>query len=134
MTYWKDSLLIGVPQIDTQHRKLVGMIDILMQACMQGKGRTEIEGTLNFALKYTLEHFRDEESFQVEYSYPGYKEHKKIHDDFTKDIIALADEFKKLGPSIALTGKLNHSLVDWVINHISTEDKKVGEHVQKVSK
>ena len=134
MTYWKDSLLIGVPQIDIQHRKLVAMMDILMKASMQGKGRTEIEGTLNFALKYTLEHFRDEESFQVEYSYPGYKEHKKIHDDFTKDIIALADEYKKLGPSIALTGKLNHSLVDWVINHISTEDKKLGEHIQKVSK
>ena len=134
MKYWKDSLLIGVPQIDTQHRKLVDMIDILMQACLQGKGRTEIEGTLSFALRYTLEHFRDEESLQLKYAYPGYKEHKKIHEDFTKDITALAGEFRKLGPSIALTGKLNHSLVDWVINHISTEDKKLGEYIQKVSK
>ena len=134
MKYWKDSLLIGVPQIDTQHRELVEAIDILMQACMQGKGRTEIEKTLNFALKYTLGHFKDEEKIQVQYAYPGYREHKKIHEDFTKDITALAGEFRKSGPSISLTGKLNHSLVDWVINHISTQDKKLGEHIKKVSK
>ena len=133
MKCWKESLIIGVPQIDTQHRKLVETIDLLMQACMQGKGQSEIETTLNFTLKYTLDHFRDEESLQLKYAYPGYKEHKKIHEDFTKDVIVLAEEFKKSGPSVALTAKINQSLLNWVINHICTEDKKVGEHIQKVS-
>lgn len=125
--------MIGVPQIDNQHRKLIEAIDKLMEACKQGKGRVEIEKTLVFTLQYTIKHFNDEEKLQEKHKYPGLSEHKQIHKRFTEDIAALAQEFNKLGPSIALTVKLNQSLVDWVINHISTEDKKVGEHIRKVA-
>jgi len=134
MTYWKESFLIGVPQIDAQHRQLFKAMDNLMEACMQGKGRTEIEKTLDFALKYTVEHFRDEEKIQAAHAYPGLNAHKKLHADFTVTVTDLAKEFNKSGPSVALTGKLNKSLVDWVITHVSTEDKKVGEHIKKVTK
>jgi len=132
MTYWKDSMLVGVPQMDSQHKLLVETIDKLMDACRQGKGRKEIEQTLSFVVKYTVEHFRDEEIIQAKYKYPGINEHKKIHSDFCKDVTALVQEFNKSGPSLALTGKINKTLVDWVISHISTEDKKVGAHIKKV--
>lgn len=131
MTYWKDSLLVGVPQIDTQHRRLVDMLDKLMEACMQGKGRAAIGQTLDFAVAYTKEHFSDEEKLQAKYEYPGLPAHKLLHAEFIKEINALQREFEQTGPNVALTGKVNKTLVDWLIKHITTEDKKHGEHISK---
>lgn len=131
MTYWKDSLLVGVTLIDNEHRKLVKAIDQLMEACMQGKGRSAIEETLSFTVSYTKEHFSDEEKLQAQYAYPGMAAHKLLHSQFVRDINALYNDFEQSGPNVALTGKLNKTLVDWLINHISTEDKKLGEHINK---
>ena len=131
MTYWKDSLLVGVPLIDNEHRKLVKAIDQLMDACMQGKGRAAIEETLSFTLSYTKEHFSDEEKLQAQYAYPGMAAHKLLHSRFIMDINAIYRDFEQTGPNVALTGKLSRTLVDWLINHISTEDKKLAAHINK---
>ncbi|MCL2002416.1 MAG: hemerythrin family protein [Oscillospiraceae bacterium] len=130
MTYWKDSLLVGVPKIDGQHKKLVGAIDELMAACKKGQGREKIDPTLAFVISYTKEHFTEEERLQAEYAYPGMIAHKRLHAQFLASVSALVKEYEQTGPSIALVGKLNKSLVDWVINHITVEDKKVGEYIQ----
>ena len=130
MVCWNDSLLIGVPQIDSQHRSLVDAINRLMEACNQGKGRSEIEDTLNFVVSYTQQHFKDEEHIQEKHGFPGAATHKWIHTQFIMQVGALVREFKTNGPSISLVGKLNKSLVEWVVNHIKTEDKKIGEHIK----
>ena len=129
MTYWKDTLLIGIPKIDTEHKKLIGAIDELMDACTKGQGREKIDKTLSFVVSYTKEHFSDEEKIHAEYSYPGKASHKQLHAMFLSNMSLLEKEFKQTGPSIVLVGKLNKSLVDWLISHISVEDKKFGEYV-----
>ena len=131
MTYWNDNLIIGIAQIDNQHRKLVEAIDRLMEACSQGKGVTEIGQTLNVAADYSKEHFRDEENLQEKYAYPGINAHKRLHAQFVLNINALIQDFGRTGPNVALTGKLTKTLVDWLVNHICTEDIKVGEHIRK---
>ena len=133
MTLWKNKLLVGVPHIDTQHRKLVKALDRLLLACKQGKGRSTIEQTLNFAFSYTKEHFKDEEILQTQYAYPDIQAHKQLHAQFLATISALIQEFEQTGPNLALTGKLNKTLVNWLIHHISVEDKKLGAHIQQAS-
>ena len=131
MTYWNDNLLIGVPLIDDQHRKMVEMIDRLMLACKEEKGKTEIGRTLGFTADYVKEHFRDEESLQEKYAYPGINAHKRLHAQFAMTINTIVQEFERVGPSLSLVKKLNQTLVEWLIKHISVEDKKIGEHIQE---
>jgi len=130
MTYWKDSLLIGVSQIDTQHRKLVQAVDELMEACSKGQGRATIEKTLNFVVSYTKEHFADEERLQAQHGYLGIAAHKKLHADFITSVSALVADFQKSGSGLALTANVNKTLVAWLTHHISVEDKKVGEFIK----
>jgi hemerythrin len=130
MSFWKDSLLVGVPRIDEQHRKLVEAIDELSAACMEGKGRATIEKTLKFVVSYTKEHLSDEEKLQEKYAYPGLAAHKKIHADFIKEVNALVKDFEQSGANISLTGKINKTLIDWLVNHIGSEDKKLGRYIQ----
>ena len=131
MAYWEDSLLIGVTLIDDQHRKMVDMIDRLMSACKEGKGKTEVGKALSFTVNYVKEHFRDEESLQEKYAYPGINAHKRLHAQFAMTINALVQEFERVGPTVALVKKINNTLVEWLLQHISIEDKKIGEHIQK---
>jgi len=102
-----------------------------MEACTQGKGRKQIEETLNFVVSYTQDHFKEEERLQVKYGYPGVTRHKWIHSQFIQQVSTLVRKFQQAGPTVTLVGELNKALGDWVVNHIKTEDKKIGEHVLK---
>lgn len=130
MTFWKDTLLIGVPKIDDQHRKLITAIDELMEACTKMQGRETIGKTLDFVVSYAKEHFADEEKLQLQYAYPQITAHKNMHALFISDVSALVRDFEQNGPTVALTGKINKTLVDWLIKHISVEDKKIGVHIK----
>ena len=129
MSIWKDSLLIGVPEIDEQHQNLVGAIDRLMYACEKGQGAAVIGDILSFAVSYTLEHFAAEEKAQEDFGYPGLADHKQIHADFVANVSTFVDDFKRNGPSDKIVETLQAALVDWVVNHISVEDKKVGDYI-----
>jgi len=131
VTYWNDSLLVGVSQIDNQHRKLVESIGQLMDACKEGKGRDEVAKLLNSVTAYTKEHFLTEEGLQEKYEYPGIGAHKRSHAHFVMNIGTLKQDFDRTGPNAALVGKINKTLMEWLENHISTEDKAVGTHITK---
>ena len=134
MSSWNDSLLIGVPLIDNQHKNLIRRMDKLKHACRLGKGVDEIEKTLRFVVSYLKEHFKDEEKLQSEYKYPQIQEHKKFHADFTVAVINLVQDFQLDGPNQELAGKVNKTLIQWVIRHIRTEDKKLAAHLKLYGK
>jgi len=128
--YWNDSLSVGVDEIDKQHKKLIGAIGELLEACKKGRGNTEIKKTLDFVGSYTKEHFSAEERLQQKSAYPGFEAHKKLHAAFVKSVDALEKEFAQKGPDTELTGKMNKVLMDWLVNHIKTEDKKLAAHLK----
>ena len=131
---WRDSLLIGVAKIDEQHKQLVQAIDELMDACLHRKGREVIEKTLNFALKYTKEHFKDEEKLQVKYEYPDLVEHMKLHAQFVEKVHEMQVDFDENGPNVALTTIMNRTLSEWIVDHINLEDRKIGEYIREEDK
>lgn len=129
MIVLNDSMLIGIPHVDNQHKTLVNAINNFIDSCNQGKGRKQIEDTLIYVASYTQEHFKDEERIQEKCGFPGAAAHKRIHSQFIIQANALVKKFHNEGPTIVLVSELNKALVDWVINHIKTEDKKVGEYI-----
>ena len=133
MTFWNDSLLVGVAQIDGQHRRLIEAIDRLMTACEDGKEKTEIGKYLVLTADFAKEHLRDEENLQERYSYPGINAHKRLHAQFVLTINGLIKEYERTGPNVAMTAKLDRALVQWLLEHFSTEDKKVGIHIQQAT-
>ena len=129
MTYWNDSLLVGVAEIDDWQQKLFKAIDKLMDACGAGKGREEIAQELTLTVSHIKEYFKVDENFQEKYAYPAINAHKRLHAQFMLTVNSLVAEYGRTGPHAALAGKFNRTMVDWLINHISTEDMKVGRHI-----
>lgn len=129
---WNKELETGNSIIDTQHKQLIQTISDLMNALKAGKGSTEIEKTMNFLANYTAKHFADEEKLQLQYNYPDYVNHKKMHEGFKQIVRELSQQFKQEGVNLSFITKVNKNIGDWLVTHIKREDKKIAEHIRLV--
>ncbi|GHV84708.1 hypothetical protein AGMMS50230_03160 [Spirochaetia bacterium] len=130
---WSPDLVTGNSQIDSQHKQIFRLTSSLAAACMDGRGKTMIGGTLDFLASYTVRHFADEEALQLQYNYPAYNEHKKQHEDFKDTVAGLINEYKQQGSSDALLEKVNSIIVRWLVEHIKQEDSKIAGHIRNFS-
>ncbi|MFZ5353499.1 MAG: bacteriohemerythrin [Bacillota bacterium] len=128
---WKDDLAIGVLEVDNQHKELFKKVSDLFEACTAGKGKEEISQVVSYLEDYVVVHFRDEEGLQAKYSYPEFESHKKQHEQFIKDFIALKEKLQFEGPTATVIIQLNHTLVNWLINHIRKTDKALGAFLRE---
>ena len=130
MAMWKDSLKIGVSLIDGEHKELCDRIDLLFNACSQGKGRDEIIKTVDFLQSYTIKHFSDEEKLQRSSSYPKVAEHKVMHEFFIKKIAEMKNDIAEHGATVAVVSKTNYFLMDWLLNHIQKVDTELANYIK----
>lgn len=128
---WTDDLSVGVDLIDSQHKSLIDAINELFNACSKGMGRKKISETLEFLQNYVATHFRDEEEVQRKCGYPDYAAHKKLHSDFVKEVMKYSDRLEAEGPNVALVADFNTFVTNWLIYHISREDKKIGQFINE---
>ncbi|AQR94747.1 MULTISPECIES: bacteriohemerythrin [Clostridium] len=127
---WDDKLLIGVENVDKQHKELFNYLDKFLSAVKEGKGKQEIENALNFLEDYTIKHFHDEEEIQKRYGYPRMNEQCKQHEAFKKELKDLRSGFEDIGASVLLALNVQNKMVNWVKNHISTLDRDLGEYIK----
>lgn len=130
---WSDDLSVHVEEIDTQHRKLIRLINTLHDFTLVDKGkdvvgrvRGDIMGTmLSELLDYTVYHFSTEERLLQQHQYPGYAAHKAQHDEFTKQINELKAKLDR--GELLLTNDVMNFLLEWLKNHIIGSDKHIGD-------
>jgi hemerythrin len=130
MIAWRDSYNIGVGEVDQQHQELVAKLNEFLDACIKQQGKEKIIETLSFLKAYTVKHFKDEEAIMQKHNYPEYVEHKQEHDAFIASVVELENSILNQGPTILTTLKLNRTLTDWLLTHISKNDIKIGEYLR----
>jgi len=127
---WTEDLAVGILEIDNQHKELFQRINVLLEACNQGKGRAEISSTIAFLEDYVHTHFSTEERKQMQTQYPGCAAHMAQHVLFRKNLSAIKRQFEEEGPGIHVIILTNHMVIDWLRNHIRTLDKDFGAYMQ----
>lgn len=124
---WQDSLSVGVPTIDAEHKKLVSLLNDLHTAMREGKSKQAMGEVLNGLITYTATHFGTEEKFMTKHAYPEYAEHKKQHDDLVKQALDVKASFE--AGKVGVNMELMTFLKDWVQTHIIGTDKKLGAYL-----
>jgi hemerythrin len=127
---WTPSLAVGIDEIDRQHKTLFQKVNDLIEACNRGQGKDTVAQTIAFLGEYVVIHFRDEEKLMQKHNFPGYVNHKGLHDGFIKGFHELNDQLEKEGPGLSLVLKTNRMVVDWLVRHISKKDKEFGEFLR----
>ena len=130
---WNSGFEIGDKLIDSQHKELVKVTNELFEACSAGHGQDKMVETVNFLAEYAVKHFNDEERLQQSIRYPGYPEHKKLHDDFKATVTDAMNQLKAQGPSVLLITKITTIVGNWLLSHIKNEDSKIGAHMRKMA-
>lgn len=127
---WTEALSVGVDFIDEQHKTWFEKADMLFEAGKNHKAKEYIGGLLDFLDDYTKKHFRDEEQYMLQIRYPEYETQKKMHADFIAQLAKLKKEYAESGGSILVILNANQMVLNWLTNHISYQDKKIGEFVR----
>lgn len=119
---WDEKYSVDVQEIDDQHKKLFSLFNKLQDLMIKGKKKTELEQVLAELIDYTVIHFATEEKLMHQFSYIGYVEHKRTHDNLLAEAKELQENFIK--DSIILAEDLSVFLTDWLTDHILDVDKK----------
>lgn len=125
---WNRNLSTGVDWQDRHHKELFKRVNSLLDAMSAGMGKDELESVFRFLDSYFVVHFDAEEQAMSKYGFPGAVEHLREHTGFIEKVASLRNEFA-LGATAVLVVKVQRLVVDWLINHIGGEDKKLGAHI-----
>ncbi|MBA1445907.1 MAG: bacteriohemerythrin [Chromatiales bacterium] len=117
---WSDSLSVGIEEIDEQHKILVNLINRMHQAIHERHGSDVVKVILAELADYTRIHFAVEESLMRILNYPGYDEHKEIHDELLGHVVELIEKVESGKTAIGF--ELLHFLKTWLTKHIMEED------------
>jgi hemerythrin-like metal-binding protein len=126
---WRDSYSVGDDRMDSQHKRLVVMLNNFNDSLSKGHGKEKLYDTLMGLVDYTKKHFKDEEALMESINYPGLEDHKREHKELTRQVVDFAKKYN--AGETAITIELMHFLRDWLINHIQGEDKRYGEHLKR---
>ena len=128
---WSENYSLGNEQLDAQHKQLFEFVSNLVGACIDGSSTEKLSETLDFLVNYAVRHFSDEEALQVQYNFPEYEKHKKMHDEFKITVTELVERFHNSESPTELNNDINKIVVRWLVNHILREDKKIGNHIMQ---
>ena len=130
MVEFTNDLLIGIEQIDNQHKTLIDYTNSLISIGSKAANQEEIEKSLVFIGNYVVKHLSEEEAFQIKIGYPQYERHHKLHLDFIEVYKTFVDNYKKNGHSPQFITVFKNTIVAWVVNHVMVEDKNIGKYYQ----
>ncbi len=125
---WTSNLSVGVAQIDNQHKLLFEKAEKLFEAGKNRQAQSYIGEMLNFLEDYTKQHFADEERYMLSIFYPDYAAQKKAHAAFVEQLAKLKSDYNSTGGDFLVILNANKLVVNWLTQHISLMDKKIGEY------
>jgi len=124
---WNDDLSVNIKEVDQEHKKLINLINSLHSAMGSGQGKKAMGPVLAGLVDYTKTHFAFEEQLMRKNRYPGYLNHKSLHDSLTEQVVELNNKYQE-GKTL-VTVEVLAFLKDWLTNHIKTVDKKYGPYL-----
>ena len=126
-TMWQKHYEVGIPAIDEQHKKLVGMISRLRDSFDEDggdQGGPVIGQILKELVEYTQYHFKFEEEYMARMKYPDLESHRKMHKGMIRQIREILLNLREGGD--LTRAELIEFLQNWLVGHIVAEDKKIG--------
>ncbi len=122
----------GVLWQDLQHEKLINLFKKLSDHSLINSNPGFYTSTVGFLVMYASEHLSLEEGYMEKYGYPDQEYHINTHKEFIKKLKDFRKEYQSYTPEAATI--LLDNIRDWILNHISENDKKLGEFISQKEK
>ena len=127
---WNSDLSVGIREIDTQHQKLIDLINDLYAGMRSGQATATMGQLLDKLAEYTVFHFGHEEKLFDQHNYPETAAHKQLHKKLTQSVLDYIADFK--AGKATVSNDLMDFLRDWLIKHIKGTDKRYSPFFNKL--
>jgi len=121
---WSDDFLIGIEELDYEHRCLIEDINKLHRELLKHVEMDRIEDTLGKIHARMQAHFALEEHVMVSHKYLHYQEHKAEHERLLDEYTERMAKFER-DPNLGDRLAIEDILRQWIVDHILTSDKKM---------
>ena len=120
---WNDSLSVGVPEIDEEHRRFVARVNDLNKAILECKGKPTIERLLDLMMMEATHHFWHEQQLLTQWKYPQRAAHAAKHAQLVAQFERVMKEFEQADVSFTWALKGLH-IKQLLVEHLLREDMK----------
>lgn len=127
---WDDSFLIGIEELDQEHKVLINDINKLHEELARHDEKSEIEKRLGDIYARLQAHFALEERVMKEHGYEFFDEHKREHDELLDSYTEYMLQFLN-NTNFSSGNLIEDTLTHWIVNHIINSDKKMSLMVQE---
>lgn len=125
---WDQKFSVGVKTLDNQHKHLFEILNRLYAALENKESIENISDIFDQVLEYTLAHFGIEEQYMLHAKYPGYNEHKALHEKLKTKATQIAASIRK--GDLAAAEQASQFMKTWWEDHILKVDMKYTSHVK----
>ncbi|MBF0212133.1 MAG: bacteriohemerythrin [Magnetococcales bacterium] len=122
---WSDRMRINIREVDSQHQRLVEMVNHVYRLIRKGNFEEALTQVLPELLEYTKFHFGFEEQLFAQYQYPGATDHARLHVKLVEQALAFVPRMQ--GGDRAVAFELLGFLKQWLTHHILKVDKHYAE-------
>lgn len=99
---WTDDLHTGNALIDGDHRKLIGLLNALLEAMERGEASDAMGKAMNALVAYTRKHFAREEAEMARIQYVASLAHQSEHAKLIRQVLELKDVWMRAEESTFL--------------------------------
>lgn len=118
---WNESLSVGVPLVDDDHKILIELINQLEDGVGDNEETAVLGTVLDALIDYTVYHFAREEKVMEACGFPEMNDHVGEHRDLTSRVRGIQRRFRD-GDHDALGKETLDFLKDWLTHHILKSD------------
>ena len=126
---WSDSLSVNSRLLDTDHKRLIDLINGLHVASLNLANPSGSAAAMDVLVDFTKTHFVHEETLMRKTAYPQFIPHKIEHDRLMKQL----EDFRKRFDAGQITLSLDNIvfLRTWLCDHIVKIDAHLGAWLAK---
>lgn len=113
---WHDMYSVGVPSVDTQHKRLFEIANRLHDAHIRNLGRPLMAEIFKELIEYTAYHFADEERLMRDADYPDYVRHKANHEKLIELVVGYQRQLER--GEVGIEERALEFVKTWLNGHI----------------
>jgi hemerythrin len=129
---WSRIFKFGIKAIDDQHKEFIDLVNDMFYHATGNKEQEHeyFNKVIQKVVQYLKTHFETEEKLMRAIHYPGYAEHKKVHDGFILNVHYNIWNFETEKRYNLLS--FTKFLKNWVLSHIGVMDKQYNLYFKKM--
>ena len=127
MYRFTEDCLIGIEQIDTEHRTLFTLINEAAELPQEARTVSTVSRILSRLSEYASTHFAHEEAYMSEHNDPELPLQKKEHTAFTARVQEMLSQPLTAENASAMLDEILPFLIRWLYRHILSSDMMIGK-------